>query len=272
MTKQAAREFGRLRADLEQIIATLSPEEWEMESACEGWRVRDVVAHLAANAHQAIDPIPEPSGAPPLPVNRERQHDVRVDRRRGNSVAEVLDEFCTYVPLFEAKLIEQQEEPLASTLVTLGQLGTYPTHALANAQVFDYFCHLRHDLLRPYGPIDPARADRVLREVSNAALYAAVQWMMWGLPQMQGSDLDDTVIEPVTFEFTGAGTSTWTVSKRDGDGGLAVTEGDSGAVRVVSDASAFVAWGTTRQPWAQHCKIEGDATLAVPLLNAMDIV
>ncbi|MEN0138844.1 MAG: maleylpyruvate isomerase N-terminal domain-containing protein [Rhodococcus sp. (in: high G+C Gram-positive bacteria)] len=259
-----------MRADLDQIIATLSLEEWEMESACAGWRVRDVIAHLAANAHQAVDPIPEPPGAAPLPANRERQHDVRVDRRRANSVAEILDEYHTYVPLFEAKLLEQQQEPTASSPVSLGQLGTYPAHALANAQVFDYFCHLRHDLLQPYGPIDQTTAGRSLGEVSHAALYAAVQWMMWGLPQMQGSDLDDTVTEPVTFEFTGAGASTWTVTR--GSDGLVVTEDDAGAVRVVSDAAAFVAWGTTRQPWAQHCKIEGDQNLAVPLLDALDIV
>jgi uncharacterized protein (TIGR03083 family) len=271
MTKQAAHEFAAVRADLERIISTLSPEEWEMDSACPGWRVRDIVAHLAANAHQAVDPIPEPEGAPPLPENRERQHDVRVDRRRGWSVEQVLEEFRTYLPLFEEKLNSQQEEPLASTEIEIPGLGSYPIHALANAQVFDYFCHLRHDILQPYGPVDPARADRVLDPVSHDALYAAVQWMMWGLPQMQGSTLDATVTEPVTFEFTGAGASVWTVSKRP-DGGLQALEEDGEAVRVVSNAAEFVAWGTTRRPWAEHCTIKGDERLAMPLLNALDII
>ncbi|WP_028922642.1 maleylpyruvate isomerase family mycothiol-dependent enzyme [Pseudonocardia acaciae] len=34
------------RADLAELLATLSPEQWEAPSLCEGWRVRDVVAHM----------------------------------------------------------------------------------------------------------------------------------------------------------------------------------------------------------------------------------
>jgi uncharacterized protein (TIGR03083 family) len=34
------------RADLADLLATLSPAQWETPSLCEGWRVRDVVAHM----------------------------------------------------------------------------------------------------------------------------------------------------------------------------------------------------------------------------------
>ncbi|RDI49737.1 maleylpyruvate isomerase family mycothiol-dependent enzyme [Nocardia mexicana] len=34
------------RAELVSLLRTLSEEEWESPSLCEGWRVRDVVAHL----------------------------------------------------------------------------------------------------------------------------------------------------------------------------------------------------------------------------------
>ena len=34
------------RVDLAEFLATLTPEEWEAASLCEGWRVRDVVAHV----------------------------------------------------------------------------------------------------------------------------------------------------------------------------------------------------------------------------------
>ena len=34
------------RTDLADFLATLTPEQWEMPSLCEGWRVRDVVAHV----------------------------------------------------------------------------------------------------------------------------------------------------------------------------------------------------------------------------------
>src|SRR4051794_9128768 len=34
------------RTDLADLLATLTPEQWSAPSLCEGWRVRDVVAHL----------------------------------------------------------------------------------------------------------------------------------------------------------------------------------------------------------------------------------
>ena len=34
------------RADLADFLATLTREQWESPSLCEGWRVRDVVAHV----------------------------------------------------------------------------------------------------------------------------------------------------------------------------------------------------------------------------------
>ena len=34
------------RTDLADLLATLTPEQWEAQSLCERWRVRDVVAHV----------------------------------------------------------------------------------------------------------------------------------------------------------------------------------------------------------------------------------
>ncbi len=34
------------RTDLADLLETLTPEQWERPSLCEGWRVRDVVAHV----------------------------------------------------------------------------------------------------------------------------------------------------------------------------------------------------------------------------------
>ncbi|GAA1979793.1 maleylpyruvate isomerase family mycothiol-dependent enzyme [Amycolatopsis minnesotensis] len=43
--KDLAREE---RADLAAFLATLTPEQWDHETLCEGWRVRDVVAHMTS--------------------------------------------------------------------------------------------------------------------------------------------------------------------------------------------------------------------------------
>jgi uncharacterized protein (TIGR03083 family) len=47
------------RVELAELLATLSPEQWEASSLCEGWRVRDVVAHVVSydglSAHALVD-------------------------------------------------------------------------------------------------------------------------------------------------------------------------------------------------------------------------
>lgn len=46
-------EIHRQRVDLADFLLDLSDEEWDAPSLCQGWRVRDVVAHLAL-AHTGI--------------------------------------------------------------------------------------------------------------------------------------------------------------------------------------------------------------------------
>ncbi|MBV1949044.1 maleylpyruvate isomerase N-terminal domain-containing protein [Streptomyces sp. BV129] len=267
MTVQAMAAWKLVRAQLDDVLDSLTHEEWLRPSACAGWRVRDVVAHLGAGARSVIDPLPEPPDAAPMPEDRERQHDVLVLRRDEWSVEQVLEEYRTYAPKLGDLVAGFQHEPQASAPFTVPGLGVYPMHALANGQVFDYYCHLRHDLLGPAGPID-----RVLPPPEHETVYAAVQWMMWGLPQMQGDALDTTVTAPVTFRLTGPGESEWTVTRPDPDGHLAVEERGGGDVVVTSDAHAFIAWGTTRRDWRPDCTITGPESLATPLLDALDIV
>ena len=40
----------RERAALADDLATLTPEQWDAPSQCDGWTVRDVVAHMTASA------------------------------------------------------------------------------------------------------------------------------------------------------------------------------------------------------------------------------
>jgi uncharacterized protein (TIGR03083 family) len=43
------------RADLADLLATLSPDQWEAPSLCARWRVRDVVAHMFS--YEELGPI-----------------------------------------------------------------------------------------------------------------------------------------------------------------------------------------------------------------------
>jgi hypothetical protein len=97
--------------------------------------------------------------------------------------------------------------------------------------------------------------------------------MLAGLPQMQGHELDETVVEPLVLALSGPGATTVTISPaaRPGER-LQVVPGSSGATGVRSGAMDFIAWGTTRKPWRDYCEIVGDESVATPFLDRLNII
>ncbi|MGW7423001.1 maleylpyruvate isomerase family mycothiol-dependent enzyme [Streptomyces sp. NPDC054813] len=267
MTRAGVAAARSSTADLAEIVLRTDDEQWELPSVCAGWRVIDVLAHLAALASEAVHPPPPD---PSLPKNRERYHDLRVDERRGLSHAEVLDEWRHSTPLQLDLLEAAQQPPGADEPVEVAGLGTYPRHLLANTMAFNVFCHLRNDLLAPDGPLPFA-----LPEPTDDLVAPAVDFMLAGLPQMQGPELTATVGEPLVLDLAGPGATTVTVLPAAGpDGRLTVAPGtDADATtRIHSTALDFIAWATTRKPWRDHCRITGDAATATPFLDCLDIV
>jgi uncharacterized protein (TIGR03083 family) len=264
---EAVAALAAVKNDLDSVLETLTDAEWNTPSACAGWRVRDVVAHIAANAREAIDPLPGSPDDPPPATVRERLHDQRVDRRRSWTVSQVLDEYHAYSAMAMTRAADLQREPVASQLHEAPGLGTYPMHAFTNASVFDYYCHLRIDILRPGGPLE-----RTLPAVAHETLYAAIQWMMWGLPQMQGDELAGSLLESVTLSLTGPGESQWTVTRADTGGALLVSESASGQQTVVSSAHDFVSWGTKRTDWRGSCRVLGNRDAVTPFLDTLNII
>jgi uncharacterized protein (TIGR03083 family) len=262
----AGVESARLSvAQLERLIGTMTDRQWDLPSACPGWRVIDVVAHLGALAHEAVDPPPPD---PTLPKIRERYHDLRVDQRRNLSHAEVIGEWRSYTPAQLELLQQGQVGPRADEPVEVPGLGVYPRHLLANVMAFNVFCHLRYDLLTPAGPLECA-----LPGATDAQLAPAIEFMLAGLPQMQGPELDASVTVPVVLELTGPGATTVTVlpAGKPGDR-LSVVAGAAGAVRVRSTAFDFVGWATTRRSWRDCCEVVGEESDAAPFLDCLNII
>jgi uncharacterized protein (TIGR03083 family) len=252
-------------AQLANVVALVNDEQWELPSACAGWRVIDVIAHLAALAHEAVEP---PAPDPSLPKNRERYHDLRVNERRGWSHVEVIDEWRRFTPRQLEILEAGQETPRADEPVEVAGLGTYSRHLLANTMAFNVLTHLRYDLLAPAGPLSFS-----LPGPTDALVAPAVEFMLAGVPQMQGHELDATVTEPFVLDLTGPGAMAVTILPADGRGGrLTVAPGGDGGVRVRSTATDFIAWGTTRARWREHCEITGDASVVEPFLDRLNIV
>ena len=262
----AGLEAARLSvAYLEKIIPLIGDDGWDEPSACADWRVIDVLAHLAALATEAVEP---PTPDPSWPKNRERYHDLRVDERRGWSHAEVIDEWRRSTPRQLALLEAGQDGAVADDPITVTGLGVYPRHLLANTMAFNVFCHLRNDMLAPGGPLRIS-----LPDPTDAEVGPGVEFMLAGLPQMQGPELTATVDQPFVLELTGPGGTTVTVlPATEADGLLTVEPGAHGATRIRSTALDFINWATTRKPWRDLCEVTGDTAAAARFLDCLDIV
>ena len=267
MSREGVASARRSSNQLSEIVPLVDDRGRESPSACAGWRVIDVLAHLGALAHEAVDP---PAPDPSWPKNRERYHDMRVDERRGRSHAEVIEEWRRFTPRQLEILEAGQQVPQADEPVLVPGLGTYPRHLLANTMAFNVLCHLRYDLLEPGGPLPFA-----LPPPDDELVAPAVEFMLAGIPQMQGAELTATVSRPLVLEFTGPGATTATVVPADGPDGLLTVEpgaADGAAARIRSTATDFIAWGTTRTAWRDHCRITGEAATAEPFLDCLNIV
>lgn len=263
MSREGLASAARSVNEVKEVVSSLSDDEWSLPSGCEGWTVKDLVAHMSSNFREVVEPSPPPPE--PLDLPAERVMDLLVEPRKGWSNTEVRDEYLKYCDGAVAVLTALQEEPLSSTVIPLADLGSYPMNQLADAFAFDHYCHLRIDLLQPTGPIA-----RGVAPADDALVAPAVGWMLTGLPQMQPG-LEQQLGGAIRLNLTGSGAGSWRIA-RDGNS-IAVTADDGPAdVTVTSSAHDFVLWGTKRTPWRDSCTIEGDEAVAATFLDALNIV
>jgi uncharacterized protein (TIGR03083 family) len=263
MTAEGLRAARVLADRYAEVVADLGPDDWARPSRCAGWSVQDLVAHTGSNFRVLAEP-PDPAAPPPPVDTAEQLQDLLVAQRRGWSSTEVRTEFLDNVAPAMAALTAVQAEPVAAAPITLTDLGTYPMHALADAFAFDLWCHLTVDLLAPGGPVarpGPAPSDELVGP--------AIGWMLTGLPQMCPS-VSAALDRPLGLRLTGPGGGEWTLLPGQP---LTVEPGlrDPAAV-ATSPATAFVLWGTTRSPWRDDVRLEGDEAYAARVLDEVNIV
>jgi uncharacterized protein (TIGR03083 family) len=253
--------------DAMSVFESLSDDEWARPSGCSGWRVQDVAAHVSSNVKETADPSPPPA-APLPPMPAERLMDLLVQPRLDWTPDQVLDELRTYAPRFLEALGALQETPLATTPLTIADLGTYEMHQLADAYAFDLYCHLRNDVLTPLGPIQ-----RTLPPADDLRIRPAIGWMLAGLPQMQG-DAFAFIDRPIELRLEGPGGGRWQIAPAQ-DGRIIVHDTavkPTSAASIRSSAVAFVVWGTKRSDWREDVELKGDHELATRFLDTLNIV
>ena len=247
-----------------EIGRSLTAEEWLLPSDCAGWRVLDLFAHMGATGRSIVAPGTVATVDSP---DVERQADAAVDERRSRSPHEILAEYEEW----SAKMIEvfagMQSEPMATTVIPLGNLGSHPMHILADALVFDHYCHLRHDLLAPNGPLR-----RATLPSDDLRLTPTIGWMLGGLPQMSEAALR-VVDRTFTLQLDGPGGGVWTISP--GEPIVTITPGDAqdAAARASSTTHDFVCWGTQRRNWrACDVVVVGDEEYGAAVLDAINVI
>jgi len=217
-----------VRADgaaLLTIGARLTGDEWQAPSGCQGWRVQDVVTHLANLFWILVDPakLPALDGLP-----TEQAQEAAVQARRGMSGAEALADYKEAVGPALEQLAQLETLDIE---VPLGDLGTYPAAVLPMAYSFDHYTHIRADLFGPRGPLGgpPPTSD-------PKRLAPVLDWIEAALPQQNQAAGQACSL---TLEVTGAGAR----SISFGSGRPTAT--------VRSDAPSFVRWVTQRGSWAE---------------------
>jgi hypothetical protein len=261
------RGLEALTADREEVLKvakSLSAEEWELPSDCDGWRIQDVIVHMADVCRTIVDPAGLPQG---VEGNTEPRMDAMVDARREWDAAKVLAEYEDLSGKAVAALAGLQSPPLADNIIPLDDLGSYPLHMLANAFAFDHFCHLRNDILKPNGPIE-----REVPPSDDLRVGATIEWLIAGLPQMSADAMRKAVTKPIGLKLTGPGGGEWTIHPAEGDGLVTTTEGVDADTVITSEATEFVIWGTQRRPWRDRKTTrEGDAAYAADVMDAINL-
>ena len=268
MTKEAVDALGQMHGEIKRLMHEVTAEQWSMPSACEGWRVQDVLAHMSSNMKEAVDPTEPSPDAPPPPEKAEEMVAAMVTARDDWTPQQLLVEYDTYVDGWIAGLSAMQEEPIASTVGPLADLGEYPMHMVANAFAFDHYCHLWIDLLGPDGPLESSTS-----EPPHEMMRPGIDWMIAGLPRMQPTEMAATITQPLRLELTGPGGGSWLLAPASDGGLVSADEVDGAAVATISSsAHDFVSWGTQRSSWRDHCAIDGDASAAEAFLDALNII
>ncbi|WP_020106939.1 maleylpyruvate isomerase family mycothiol-dependent enzyme [Nocardia sp. 348MFTsu5.1] len=262
---KAGLTASRILADrYSTVVRSLTPDEWEAPSRCAGWSVKDLVAHTGSNFKVMVEPPEEDPSVPP-PTTAEELQNRLVDVRRDWTPTQVADEFLASVDGAMGVLDALQQDELASTPMTLTDLGTYQSHQLSDAFAFDMWCHMYVDLLGPEAPVT-----REVPDPEDDLVRIAVDWMWSGLPQMC-KPVSGVLDRPLGVRLTGAGSGEWTL--KPGSDLLVVEPGLSIADTVITSAATdFVLWGTTRSPWREHVTVEGDTAYAETVLDTVDIV
>jgi Mycothiol maleylpyruvate isomerase N-terminal domain len=266
MSERGVEAFRADREEVLKVARSLSADEWAMPSDCDGWRVQDVIAHMANVCRSVVDPGALPPG---VPGDLEATQAAQAEAHREWTAEEVLSDYEDVSANALEIVVGLQAPGMAETMIPIENAGHYPLHMVVNAFAFDHYCHLRFDVLRPNGPVD-----RPVPPSDDTRLGASLEWLLAGLPQMAADAMRSTVTQPVALALTGPGGGTWTIKPALDNGLVEVVDGEDGAVAamITSSTDDFIVWATHRRPWSERSiELGGDEAYAAQVAEAIHL-
>jgi uncharacterized protein (TIGR03083 family) len=258
----ASDPVGALRRERSELLTfcrDLSYADWHTQSAADGWRVQDVVAHMGS-AHRAL------FGPAVLELMRsndiERTNDVLVDRRRDWSAARVFAEYERWSEMMLLLMGAVSRTPLARAPMRLADLGRFRVGQLLSAIVFDTHTHLRHDIAPALGRTVPA---------TDAGRIAVIlEWMMAVLSNQLRASRPEWLDRQISITFSGLGGGCWVVRP---DGTIQLGSSAGAAAQIDSLAIEFPEWGSQRVSWRDRTVgVAGDVDYGARFLDAVNVV
>lgn len=259
MSPDRVAAFNAERAEVLAFCAVLGPAEWRMNSRAQGWRVQDVVAHMATGCHA---PFSRSLSKMMRGNEIERVNDAMVDARRDWPAAEVLAEYRRWSRVFGTVIGKVGRTPLGAAKAELAELGKFPVRVLLSALVFDHHTHLRYDMA-------PA-LDRPAPGTDANRMAVVLEWMMAVLSNQLRAQPLPFLDRPIALTLAGPGGGTWRVAP---DGAVTVGSPQPSAAQIAGLAVEFPEWGTRRASWRdREVGISGDTDYATAFLDAVNIV
>lgn len=260
MTISRAAAFRREREELLAQCTSLDHAAWKTPSRAEGWRVQDVVAHMAAGCHALFSPQA-------LTILRsddiERTNDEFVDRRRGWEPQRVVAEYARWSARAVRLASVAERTPLGRVRLPLGELGRFPAALLiGGAMAFDHHTHLRHDIAPAIGFAPPP--------TDGSRLAVVLEWMFAVLSHQLEAVETGSPAGDVGLVLTGPGGGSWTLQPGHG-----ARPGLAAACDAVIRGRAvdFPSWGTRRTSWRDHdVDVDGDHRRGTAVLDQIRVV
>jgi uncharacterized protein (TIGR03083 family) len=263
MSAKGSAAAKLLVADATRLFEGLTDDQWNADSACHGWRVQDVAAHLGYFFNTIADPSLK--GPSDHDGTAERLNDASVRERADWTPQQVLAYYTEQATAALGTLDALQAPEMSEATLPLADLGTYRLSQLADAVAFDHLTHLTADLMQPFGPLPTQQVS------TTEAIDPAIDWMIAGLPQMCGNALVPVLAGPIGLRLTGPTSRSFVIDK-DGEN-VVVTETDELPADVAaSSAEDFLRWGTVRTAWRSAVEVTGDRAKVAAVLDKINIV